>query len=186
MHFCFLLFFTVASLLEVWNKKCKKTLQEINQVIHDKKYILFFHHPINFWVYPCTGKRTKYEYSLWEVSAGDQLSIKLNTYLSAKVESVKDVLSEKWEILEKILSFFFLAFLLSISYFFYLYLWLICLCRTSLLVYSERDWIFVLTTWRCTFLKKKNCFSSRAQYSSNYLMNSAISKQWGKLSSFIF
>ena len=107
VHFCFLLFFTVASLLEVWNKKCKKTLQEINQVIHDKKYILFFHHPINFWVYPCTGKRTKYEYSLWEVSAGDQLSIKLNTYLSAKVESVKDVLSEKWEILEKILSFFF-------------------------------------------------------------------------------
>ena len=106
VHFCFLLVFTVASLLEVWNKKCKKTLHEINQVIHDKKYILFFHHPINFWVYPCTGKRTKYEYSLWEVSAGDQLSIKLNTYLSAKVESVKDVLSEKWEILEKILSFF--------------------------------------------------------------------------------
>ena len=110
MHFCFLLVFTVASLLEVWTKKCKKTLNEINQVIHDKKYILFFHHPINFWVYPCTGKRTKYEYSLWEVSAGDQLSIKLNTYLSAKVESVKDVISEKWEILEKILSFFFQPF----------------------------------------------------------------------------
>ena len=36
------------------------------------------------------------------------------------------------------------------------------------------------------FSKKKICFSSRAQYSSNYLMNSAISKQWGKLSSFIF
>ena len=84
--------------------------QEINQVLHDKKYILFFHHPINFWVYPCTGKRTKYEYSLWEVSVGDQLSIKLNSYLSAKVESVKDVISEKWEILEKILSFFFQPF----------------------------------------------------------------------------
>ena len=112
----------------------KKTLHEINQVIHDKKYILFFHHPINFWVCPCTGKRTKYEYSycsLWEVSASDQLSIKLNFYLSGKVEYVKDVLSEKWEILEKILSFFlslstfdFLLFLfvfvidLFMSYFF--------------------------------------------------------------------
>ena len=107
--------------LKVWNKKCKKTLHEINQVIHDKKYILFFHHPINFWVYPRTGKRTKYEYSLLEVSAGDdQLSIKLNTYVSAKVESVKDVLSEKWGNLGKN-TFLFLAFLLSISYFFYLY-----------------------------------------------------------------
>ena len=98
--------------------------QEINQVLHDKKYILFFHHPINFWVYPCTGKRTKYEYSLWEVSVGDQLSIKLNSYLSAKVESVKDVISEKWEILEKYSSSF-VVFLLLISYIFYVCLWFV-------------------------------------------------------------
>ena len=78
---------------------------------------------------------------------------------------------------------FFLAFLLSISYFFYLYLWLICLCRTCLLVHSERDWIFILTTWRCTFLF---CFSSRAQYSSNYLMNLAIPNQWRKFNLFYF
>ena len=87
------------------------------------KNIFFFHHPINFWVYPCTGKRTKYEYSLWEVSAGDdQLSIKLNTYVSAKVESVKDVLSEKWGNLGKNAFLFF-----SLSTFdFVLFLFVFC------------------------------------------------------------
>ena len=185
MHFCFLLFFTVASLLEVWNKKCKKTLQEINQVIHDKKYILFFHHPINFWVYPCTGKRTKYEYSLWEVSAGDQLSIKLNTYLSAKVESVKDVLSEKWEILEKILSFFFS--LSTFDFLLFLFVFVIDLFMSYFLISPQWKGLNIrINDLKMHFSKKKICFSSRAQYSSNYLMNSAISKQWGKLSSFIF
>ena len=157
MHFCFLLFFTVASLLEVWNKKCKKTLQEINQVIHDKKYILFFHHPINFWVYPCTGKRTKYEYSLWEVSAGDQLSIKLNTYLSAKVESVKDVLSEKWEILEKILSFFFS--LSTFDFFLFLFVFVIDLFMSYFLISPQWKGLNIrINDLKMHFSKKKNLF----------------------------
>ena len=44
---------------------------------------------------------------------------------------------------------------------------------------------FLFQTLRCTFLFCSSS-SSRAQYSSNYLMNLAISNQWGNLSSFIF
>ena len=57
------------------------------------------------------------------LSAGDdQLSIKLNTYVSAKVESVKDVLSEKWGNLGKNAFLFF-----SLSTFdFVLFLFVFC------------------------------------------------------------
>ena len=37
----------------VWDGK----LHEISRLMHDRKYILFFHHPINFCVHPCMGKR---------------------------------------------------------------------------------------------------------------------------------
>ena len=37
----------------VWDGK----LHEMSRLMHDRKYVLFFHHPISFCVYPCMSKR---------------------------------------------------------------------------------------------------------------------------------
>ena len=103
----------------VWDGK----LHEISRLMHDRKYILCFHHPVNFCVHPCMGKRNMNIANEFQRVNSSVLSSKKT---STKVESVKDVLSGNWEILEKYSSYF-------LEFYFRFLTFSICVCDLYLI-----------------------------------------------------
>ena len=102
----------------VWDGK----LHEMSRLIHDRKYIIFFHHPINFCVYPCMGKRSM-----------NIVNEKFQGVISSALSSTKSFNESRvWTMYlaktgKSWKKYFptFAVFLLTISYVFYPCLWFV-------------------------------------------------------------
>ena len=101
----------------VWDRK----LHEMSRLMHDRKYIPFFHHPINFCVHPCMCKRN--------MNIPNEFQRMISSVLSSKKSFNESRVCERctWRKLGNLgkILFLFCRILLSISYVFYLCLWFV-------------------------------------------------------------